>query len=122
MEDLETISKQDSAELKIPDVDIQSMNNDQRFAFDIVMKTIQNHMEKNDQCKPLRMAVSGTAGSGKSYLIQCITKAIRTLYQSNKAVQVVCPTGNSANLISGVTLHSFLKIPTYDNTKDMTPP
>ena len=79
-------------------------------------------MEKNDQYKPLRMAVSGTAGSGKSYLIQCITKAIRTLYQSNKAVQVVCPTGNSANLISGVTLHSFLKIPTYDKTKDMTPP
>ena len=122
VEDLETISKQDSAELKIPDVDILSMNNDQRFAFDIVMKTVQNHMEKNDQYKPLRMAVSGTAGSGKSYLIQCITKAIRTLYQSNKAVQVVCPTGNSANLISGVTLHSFLKIPTYDKTKDMTPP
>ena len=37
-------------------------------------------------------------------------------------MQVVCPTGNSANLIDGVTLHSFLKIPTYNKGGEMKPP
>ena len=36
---------------------------------------------------------------------------------------MLCPTGNSANLISGVTLHSFLKVPTNFKSKgEMTPP
>ena len=34
----------------------------------------------------------------------------------------MCPTGNSANLISGVTLHSFLKIPTTYKGKDFKVP
>ena len=55
------------------------------------------------------MVVSGTAGSGKSYLIKCLTKAIRSLYLANRSVQVLSPTGNSANIISGVTHYSFLK-------------
>jgi hypothetical protein len=68
------------------------------------------------------MIVSGTAGSGKSFLIKCFVKAIRTLFNNNSSVQVLCPTGNSANLISGVTLHIYLKIPTHNQTKEMTPP
>ena len=48
---------------------------------------------------------------------------MRLLCQSNNAVQVLCPTGNSANLIAGKTIHSFLKIPTsFAATKDMLPP
>lgn len=61
--------------------------------------------------QPLRMIVAGTAGSGKGYLIKCPVRSIRELFQSNKAVQVQCPTRNSANLVSGVTLHSFLQLP-----------
>jgi Ni2+-binding GTPase involved in maturation of urease and hydrogenase len=64
--------------------------------------------ERNDEgFKPLRMVVTGTDGSGKSYLIKGLVKAVRTYYNTNKVVQVLCPTGNSANLISGVTIHSF---------------
>ena len=59
------------------------------------------------------MIISGTAGSGKSYLIQSLVRAIKVLFNSNKAVQVLCPTGSSANLISGRTIHNFLKIPQY---------
>lgn len=68
------------------------------------------------------MIVSGTSGSGKSFLIKCLVKAIRIIFSSNKAVQVVCPTGNSANIISGVTLHSFLKVPTHNRGQEMKPP
>jgi hypothetical protein len=57
---------------------------------------------------PLRLIVAGSAGCGKSYLIKCLVKAVKMFYNSNKSVQVLCPTGNSANLISGVTIHSFL--------------
>ena len=109
-------------ELQVPDVELDSMNSDQRLAFDIVMNTLNNFSQGNENFEPLRMLVSDFAGSGKSYLIKCLTKAVRTLYKSNKSVQILCPTGNSANIISGVTLHSFLKVPTHDRTKDMKPP
>ena len=68
------------------------------------------------------MIVSGTAGSGKSYLIKCLVKVIRTIFASKRSVQVLCPTGNSANIISGLTLHSFLKIPTNKKGQEMKPP
>ena len=109
-------------ELQVPDVELGSMNSDQRLVFDIVMNTLNHFSQGNENFEPLRMVVSGFAGSGKSYLIKCFTEAVRTLYQSNKSVQILCPTGNSANIICGVTLHSFLKVPTHDRTKDMKQP
>ena len=108
--------------LDIPDVDITLLNEDQTFAFNIVIETPLMNFINQEQYKPLRLVVTGTAGSGKSYLIKCLVKAIRLLFQSNKSVQVVCPTGNSANLISGTTLHSFLKVPTYNRGGEMKPP
>ena len=82
------------------------MNRDQTFAFQIALKTF---IEIPTNYEPLRMIVSGTADSGKSYLIKCLVKAVRTICSSNRAVQVLCTTGNSANIMSVVTLHSFLK-------------
>jgi hypothetical protein len=108
--------------LSIPDIDLSKMNSDQKCAFDIVLKCIHNYIENIDEFEPLRMIVSGTDGSGKSFLIKCIVKAIRTIFSSNKAVQVQCPTGSSANIISGVTLHSFLKIYTTKRGQDMKAP
>ena len=110
-----TISKptNEDRHLKIPTVNLKCMNEDQSLAFRIIMKTLSNFSNKSDKYSPLRMVVSGSAGSGKSFLIKCLVKSIRLPFNSNKSVQVLCPIGNSANLISGVTLHSFLKIPTY---------
>jgi signal recognition particle subunit SEC65 len=122
LEKLNETSHLDDDGLHLPDVDISQMNDDQMFAFNIVMKTLLNFNEDNAEYEPLRMIVSGTAGSGKSFLIKCLVKSIRSLFHCNKSVGILCPTGNSANLISGVTLHSFLKIPTNKRGKEMTPP
>lgn len=69
--------------LNIPDVD-------QLLAFNIVLNTLLKFKNKADNYKPLRMEVSGTAGSGKYFLIKfCVQQA--TVY-----------------LIGGVTLYIFL--------------
>ena len=52
------------------------------------------------------MIVSGTAGTGKSYLIHCL----RLLLQQQ--VRVATPTGVADFSVDGHTLHSLLSLPT----------
>jgi hypothetical protein len=56
--------------LNIPDVRIDNFNPEQKLAFDIVVKTVLDHERNDEGFKPLRMVVTGTDGSGKSYLIK----------------------------------------------------
>jgi tRNA A37 threonylcarbamoyladenosine biosynthesis protein TsaE len=122
VERLNDLTKQNDNFIDIPDIQLDNMNEEQQFAFNIIMSTLLSSIKKEKGFHPLRLIVAGTAGSGKSYLIKCLVKAIRTLFKSNKAAQIVCPTGNSANIISGMTLHSFLKIPTNSKGKEMKAP
>lgn len=108
--------------LDIPTIDVESLNQEQLMAYNIALKTLHLFISNNEDFEPLRMVIIGTVGSVKSYLIKCIVKAVRTIFQTNMSVQVLCPTGNSANLISGITIHSFLKIPINTRTKEMAPP
>jgi hypothetical protein len=94
LNNLDSYINTDDTDLDIPNVDITKMNRDQKFAFQLALKTIQTFIENPTNYEPLRMIVSGTAGSGKSYLIKCLVKAVRTIFSSNRAVQVLCPTGN----------------------------
>ena len=73
---------------------------------------VKAHLEDNNTT-PLRMIVSGTAGTGKSYLIHCL----RLLLQAK--VRVVAPTGVAAFNIDGHTLHSLLCLPTKGDFKDL---
>ena len=73
---------------------------------------VKEHME-GDKSNPLRMIVSGTAGTGKSYLIHCL----RLLLQDK--VRVVAPTGVAAFNVDGHTLHSLLCLPTKGEFKDL---
>ena len=63
--------------------------------------------------QPLRMIISGTAGTGKSYLIHCL----RLLLQDK--VCVAAPTGVAAFHVEGQTLHSLLNLPTKGEYKDL---
>ena len=57
------------------------------------------------------MLVSGTAGTGKSYIIHCL----RLLLQDQ--LSVAAPTGVAA-LFDGYTLHSLFSLPTKTDFKD----
>ena len=54
-----------------------------------------------DQPPPLRLIISGTAGTGKSYLIHCLRLIL------DHHVRVAAPTGVAAFNIEGHTLHSL---------------
>jgi hypothetical protein len=117
-------SETESFGLDIPNVCISSLNKEQMFAFKLIMTKLHEYQncESTDMLEPLRLIIAGTAGCGKSHLIKCLVKAIRRFYNFNKSVQVLCPTGNSANLINGATIHRFLKIPTSNRSKELKAP
>ena len=66
-----------------------------------------------DHPPPLRLIVSGTAGTGKSYLIHCL----RLLLDNH--VRVAAPTGVAAFNIEGHTLHSLLSLPVKGDFKEL---
>ena len=77
-----------------------------------VYTIVQQHMEA-ERLSPLRMIVSGTAGTGKSYLIHCLRLLL------GDKMCVAAPTGVAAFNIEGHTLHSLLSLPTKGEYKDL---
>ena len=83
-------------------VDVNSLSQMQKLAYDIV----NNHFENTSVDKdPLCLIIIGVAGTGKSYLIN----ALRNLLQNSCAVTGT--TGKASYNIRGVTIHSLLKLP-----------
>ena len=77
-----------------------------------VYTTVCEHFEA-DNPPPLRMIISGTAGTGKSYLIHCL----RILLQDQLCI--AAPTGVAAFNVDGHTFHSLLSLPTKTDFKDL---
>ena len=77
-----------------------------------VYTTVKDHFE-SDNPPPLRMIVTGTAGTGKSYLIQCIRLLL------GDKLTVAAPTGVASFIIEGTTLHTPLQLPTRGEFKQL---
>ena len=77
-----------------------------------VYDTVKVHFEQGDD-DPLHIIVNGTAGTGKSYLINCLKLLLGT------SLKVAAPTGVAAFIIEGRTLHSLLHLPVRGDFKDM---
>ena len=61
---------------------------------------------------PLRVIIQGTAGVGKTYVVKAITYITRRIFNSNKAVMNLAPTGAASVLLpKGRTVHSTTAIP-----------
>ena len=61
-----------------------------------------DHFKMQDRATPLRLIISGTAGTGKSYLIRCLKLLLAG------ELCVTAPTGVAAFNVDGYTLHSLL--------------
>ena len=77
-----------------------------------VYNTVKSHYESNIT-QPLLMIVSGTAGTGKSYLIHCLRLLLKD------KLCVTAPTGVAAFNIQGHTLHSLFSLPTKGEFKEL---
>lgn len=97
--------------LPLPDVNPLTLNEEQRSIVALVLYTLYNFIESTEDYHPL-LVVSGTGGTGKSYVIKCLQQLVRQVFGANYAIQVITPTGNSAYLVQGSTAHSFLSLPT----------
>ena len=99
-------------DLEFPQVSLLSLNENQRAIVSLVLHTLYNFLENLEDYHPLRLVVSGNAGTGKSYVIECLQRLVRQVVGVNDAIQVITPTGKAAYLVKGRTAHSFLGIPT----------
>ncbi|CAC5413965.1 unnamed protein product [Mytilus coruscus] len=62
------------------DINISSLNEDQMFAFNLVIKTLFDFQNNPVNFTPLRLIVGGSAGCGKTYLIKCLVKAVKCFF------------------------------------------
>ena len=79
----------------------------------LAYRIVKQHFESNSDA-PLRIIVSGTAGTGKSYLIQCLKQFL------GQNLKVVAPTGVTAFNVQGYTIHNLLDIQVKGEFKDLT--
>uniref|UniRef100_A0A1X7VQH0 ATP-dependent DNA helicase n=1 Tax=Amphimedon queenslandica TaxID=400682 RepID=A0A1X7VQH0_AMPQE len=77
-----------------------------------VYTTVKQHFESNCQ-EPLHIIINGTAGTGKSNLINCLWLLL------GGSVRVAAPTGVASFIIEGRTLHSLLHLPVRGDFKEM---
>ena len=77
-----------------------------------VYYTVKDHFTSTITT-PLHLIVTGTAGTGKSYLIQCLRLLLGDTFK------VAAPTGVASFIIDGSTLHSLLHLPTRGEFKEL---
>ena len=82
-------------------INLSTLNDKQRLAFDLVL----DHANSDNQLEPLRMIVCGTAGTGKTYLINALKQVLCS------QCMLTATTGIAAFNIGGQTLHSAAQLP-----------
>lgn len=123
---------------------IKNLNIEQNEIFNLIINSIAHQQKSKAKCKdcnnintkvhtstmhkctykslkPLKLFVSGVAGTGKSYLIDTICKQIQFDNQANPnewSVAVLAPTGIAAFNINGLTIHRFFKLPVFNDKEE----
>ena len=85
----------------VPVVLPSQLDQRQLFAYEVV----RAHKDGLGEHEPLRMMVLGTAGTGKSWLVNTLSHLLGV------RIRRAAPTGMAAFLIGGSTLHSLPKTP-----------
>ena len=79
----------------------------------VAYNIVRDHFKVQDRTTPLRLIISGTAGTGKSYLIRCLKFLLAG------QLCVTAPTGVAAFNVDGYTLHSLLRLPVKGDFKQL---
>lgn len=92
---------------------VSTLNEEQRDALDY----ITDHVRYKDD-EPIRLFITGGAGTGKSLLIKALYQTLIRHYDKNlnrdlnsQSVLLCAPTGKAAFNIQGMTLHSAFHLP-----------
>ena len=93
----------------IDGVNETTLNNEQQQCLALIREYLNKpqasgNSSNNNIKEPLRLIISGTAGTGKSYLIRAIYGLLGT------RCRLTATTGVAALNIAGTTLHSLLKL------------
>ncbi|RDB27295.1 ATP-dependent DNA helicase PIF1 [Hypsizygus marmoreus] len=104
-----TISPPDDLESRISRERLKILNADQRRAYDIIEKQILARL-RGEHPKQLLMLIQGQGGTGKSLLINTITKTFSELGISHRLAKTAS-SGVAASLIGGETSHGWAGIP-----------
>lgn len=91
--------------LPVQPLDVHALSPMQRVAFDIV----RDHSFGPSQHEQLLMIIIGTAGTGKSFLINTI-RSLFADHDCTTELKVTAPTGIAAANISGSTVYSLLAL------------
>lgn len=71
--------------------------------------SVEQQAEKAVLEQKLNLFVSGSAGTGKSYLLRHLVELLQKKYnEEDNSITVLCPTGLAASLVGGITIHRFL--------------
>ncbi|KAF5331234.1 hypothetical protein D9611_013064 [Ephemerocybe angulata] len=100
-------------------MDITKLSPEQRVIFDQFMGIYEQILDGTEPGQIL-LNIDGTAGCGKSFLIDSVCQEIRALAQTRgqpDPVRVLAPSGVAALNIGGKTIHSGLHIPVNDFAK-----
>uniref|UniRef100_A0A914WZ63 ATP-dependent DNA helicase n=1 Tax=Plectus sambesii TaxID=2011161 RepID=A0A914WZ63_9BILA len=106
------------------DARIGKLNLVQRQIFDdIVDQIVHQERHKINECicdnlkPPIFHFISGLAGTGKSYLIECIADKLTQLFPDCCRVVIGAPTGVAAFNVNGETLHRLFKLPVHQKNE-----
>ena len=101
-------------------VDPITLNTKQLKAYDFLTNFINSMILDPHNTKPIYLNISGRAGCGKTYFINCVSD-----YATEKGVHnfmlKAAPTGGAAFMIGGNTLHSLFKLPLLSSTEKDLP-
>uniref|UniRef100_A0A914W1J9 ATP-dependent DNA helicase n=1 Tax=Plectus sambesii TaxID=2011161 RepID=A0A914W1J9_9BILA len=109
------------------DAQIGRLNLVQRQIFDDIIDQIvhqERHTSKDCTCDhlkpPIFHFISGLAGTGKSFLIECIAEKLTQLFTDCCRVAIGAPTGVAAFNVKGETLHRLFKLPVHQKNESQT--
>ena len=95
---------------QLPPVDVTTLNPKQQHAYDLI-KAHHIQLLQGENPPPLHAIVSGTSGTGKSYLIGAIAQLLNDHYI------LTGTTGMASFNICGKTLHSALQLPVHQSSQ-----